>query len=390
MEAIEILQRISLGEDSSTEFKREPIPPAKLAEEMVAFLNAHGGLILFGVADDGAVVGLSEDQIRNLNSSFSSACSDHVRPACYPETQLCRLGEGPEERTVMVVVVPEGISKPYSDKGGRYWIRSGPDKRTIQEREQLQRLMQDSRLIFADELSVERTNHDDLDFDSLNAYLQKDRHVSLADIQNNESLSLDQVLENLNLMNDGELTLAALMMFGENPQKFRPAFCVKAVSFAGNDITGTVYRDSEDMVGNLEQLYQKVMAFLNRNLRHVQGDSGFNSLGALEIPDSVLEELVVNMLLHRNYFISAPWRVFVFDNRVELVSPGALPNHLTIENVRNGISNMRNPVLASFGTKILPYRGLGTGILRALRERPDIELISDKDAEMFTVRIPRR
>lgn len=390
MEAIEILQRISLGEDSSTEFKREPIPPAKLAEEMVAFLNAHGGLILFGVADDGAVVGLSEDQIRNLNSSFSSACSDHVRPACYPETQLCRLGEGPEERTVMVVVVPEGISKPYSDKGGRYWIRSGPDKRTIQEREQLQRLMQDSRLIFADELSVERTNHDDLDFDSLNAYLQKDRHVSLADIQNNESLSLDQVLENLNLMNDGELTLAALMMFGENPQKFRPAFCVKAVSFAGNDITGTVYRDSEDMVGNLEQLYQKVMAFLNRNLRHVQGDSGFNSLGVLEIPDSVLEELVVNMLLHRNYFISAPWRVFVFDNRVELVSPGALPNHLTIENVRNGISNMRNPVLASFGTKILPYRGLGTGILRALRERPDIELISDKDAEMFTVRIPRR
>lgn len=390
MEAIEILQRISLGEDSSTEFKREPIPPAKLAEEMVAFLNAHGGLILFGVADDGAVVGLTGDQIRNLNSSFSSACSDHVRPACYPETQLCRLGEGPEERTVMVVVVPEGISKPYSDKGGRYWIRSGPDKRTIQEREQLQRLMQDSRLIFADELSVERTNHDDLDFDLLNAYLQKDRHVSLADIQDNDSLSLDQVLENLNLMRDGELTLAALMMFGKNPQKFRPAFCVKAVSFVGNDITGSAYRDSEDMVGNLEQLYQKVMSFLTRNLHHVQGDSGFNSLGALEIPDSVLEELVVNMLLHRNYFISAPWRVFVFDDRIELVSPGALPNHLTIENVRNGISNMRNPVLASFGTKILPYRGLGTGILRALRERPDIDFISDKDAELFTVRIPRR
>ena len=191
-------------------------------------------------------------------------------------------------------------------------------------------------------------------------------------------------------MRDGELTLAALMMFGKNPQKFRPAFCVKAVSFVGNDITGSAYRDSEDMVGNLEQLYQKVMSFLTRNLHHVQGDSGFNSLGALEIPDSVLEELVVNMLLHRNYFISASWRVFVFDDRIELVSPGALPNHLTIENVRNGISNMRNPVLASFGTKILPYRGLGTGILRALRERPDIDFISDKDAELFTVRIPRR
>jgi len=390
METIELLQRISLGEDSSTEFKREPIPSAKLAEELVAFLNAHGGVILFGVADNGSVVGLSEDQIRNLNSSFSSACSDHVRPACYPETQLCRLGEGADARTVMVVTVPEGISKPYSDKGGRYWIRSGPDKRTIQEREQLQRLMQESRLIYAEELAVERTNQGDLDLDVLNAYLQKDRQVSLVDIKNNESLSMDQVLENLNLLKDGELTLAALMTFGKNPQRFRPAFCVKAVSFVGNDITGSVYRDSEDMVGNLGQLYRQVMSFLTRNLRHVQGDAGFNSLGELEIPDAVLEEMVVNMLLHRNYFVSAPWRVMIFDDRVELVSPGALPNHLTIENVRNGISNLRNPVLASFGTKILPYRGLGTGILRALRARPDIELVSDRDAELFTVRIPRR
>ena len=70
---------------------------------------------------------------------------------------------------------------------------------------------------------------------------------------------------------------------------------------------------------------------------------GFNTEGDLEVPPAALEELVVNMLLHRDYFISAPWRVMLFDNRIELISPGALPNNLTVENIRNGVSNHPQP-----------------------------------------------
>jgi ATP-dependent DNA helicase RecG len=98
------------------------------------------------------------------------------------------------------------------------------------------------------------------------------------------------------------------------------------------------------------------------------------------------------MLLHRDYFISAPWRIMMFDNRIELISPGALPNDITIENIRNGVSVIRNPLIASFATKgnELPYRGIGTGILRALAAVPDLELRSDDERNLFIARIPRR
>ncbi|MFH1011237.1 MAG: ATP-binding protein [bacterium] len=132
------------------------------------------------------------------------------------------------------------------------------------------------------------------------------------------------------------------------------------------------------------------MSFLSRNLQRLQGEKGFNTEGDLEVPPAALEELVVNMLLHRDYFISAPWRVMLFDNRIELISPGALPNNLTVENIRNGVSNIRNPLIASFATKELPYRGIGTGILRALAAVPDLELESDHERNLFTARIPRK
>ena len=79
----------------------------------------------------------------------------------------------------------------------------------------------------------------------------------------------------------------------------------------------------------------------------------------------------------------------IFDDRIELVSPGALPNNLTVEHIRNGVSNMRNPLIASFATKELPYRGIGTGIRRALAGVPELGLESDHDRNLFTARIPR-
>jgi ATP-dependent DNA helicase RecG len=141
--------------------------------------------------------------------------------------------------------------------------------------------------------------------------------------------------------------------------------------------------------GCLRNLHKGMMSFLTRNLRRVQGNKGINTEGDLEVPASALEELVVNMLLHRDYFISAPWRVFVFDNRIELISPGSLPNNLTIENIRNGVSLIRNPLIASFATKELPYRGIGTGIRRALAAIPALQLESDHERNLFTATIPR-
>jgi ATP-dependent DNA helicase RecG len=103
----------------------------------------------------------------------------------------------------------------------------------------------------------------------------------------------------------------------------------------------------------------------------------------------VFEELVANTLIHRDYFISAPVCIFIFDDRIEIISPGHLPNYLTIENIKAGNSVIRNPILASFATKLLPYRGLGNGVRRALKVYPDIDFIDDKEGNLFKAIIKR-
>lgn len=388
MEAIELIKIISRGEDSRTQFKREPIGTKDLAEEMVAFANTHGGIIVFGVDDDLNIVGLSEDHVRIISNEVKDAANDKVRPAIYPTTEIHRIGE--QGHLVMVVTVPEGVSKPYSDKSGSYWKKTSDSKYRITAREELQRMLQESMLIHADELAVAGTTTDDLDKEHLDEFFVKHHGEKIEAALERDGITIGRLLNNLGLAHEANLNLAGVMVFGRNPQRYRPAFVVKAVSYVGDNPAGDKYRDSEDIGGSLRDMHKKTMSFLTRNLRRLQGEKGFNTEGDLEIPVAALEELVVNMLLHRDYFISAPWRVMIFENRVEFISPGILPNNLTVENIRNGVSVIRNPIIASFATKELPYRGLGTGIRRAVAAVPALDLESNQRDNLFTARIPRK
>ncbi len=251
-------------------------------------------------------------------------------------------------------------------------------------------MLQSADLVHADEVPVEGTTSGDVDLEHFGVFFEKQFGESLDNILEKNGISLGQLLNNLGLAREATLNLAGVMLFGRNPQRHRPAFVIKAVSFVGNDPAGDKYRDSQDIEGCLRDLYKGTISFLTRNLRRLQDEKSFNTEGDLEVPPAALEELVVNMLLHRDYFISAPWRVMLFDNRIELISPGALRNNLTVENIRNGVSNIRNPLIASFATKELPYRGIGTGIRRALAVVPTLELESDHDRNLFTARIPRK
>jgi len=382
MEAIELIELIGRGEDSHVQFKQNVNNAESLAGELTAFANTKGGRIIIGVNDAGVVTGLSGEDIRRINQLLSNTASQNVHPSINPETENVSIGN----RLVMVVTVREGISKPYSDNNGVFWVKSGSDKRRLTSREEIQRMLQSADLVHADEVPVEGTTGADIDLAHFQEFIRKQSGETLAEV----GATLNQVLENLNLAKNGTLNLAALLLFGSNPQRHRPEFVVRAVSFVGTDPAGDHYRDSQDIGGCLRDIHVRTMSFLQRNLRRLQAGQGFNTEGELEIPASALEELVVNMLLHRDYFISAPWRVMLFDDRIELISPGALPNNLSVENIRNGVSNMRNPIIASFGTKELPYRGLGTGIRRALAAVPNLGLVSSHELNLFTAIIPRR
>ena len=163
MEAIELIEPIARGEDSRTQFKlSQDVTNAKsLAGEMVAFANSKGGRILIGVDDTGSVIGLSPDDIRRINQLISNTATDCVRPSINPETENISVSG----LLVMVVTVPEGISKPYADNEGVFWMKSGSDKRRVTAREEIQRMLQSADFVHADEVPVAGTTTGDIDLD---------------------------------------------------------------------------------------------------------------------------------------------------------------------------------------------------------------------------------
>ena len=368
----ELIEIISRNEDGKHQFKADVTNTQSLAEELVAFSNSGGGILLIGVTDDGAFSGLTREDIGRLNQLISNAASQAVRPPINPSTENMSTTDG----LVIVITIPDGISKPYMDTKGTIWVKSGSDKRKVTSREEMQRLFQSSGLIHGDEIPANGLTVADLDLEFGQSIEEHD-------------IPLPTLLENMNLLRDGVLNISGALLFAKEPNFRLPIFIVKAISYPGTEIHKDSYVDSQDITGKMVHVFRESMAFILRNIKHIQKDRGVNTLGEPEIPRVSLEELLVNALIHRDYFISAPIRIFIFQDRVEIISPGHLPNNLTIENIKSGNSNIRNPILASYATKILPYRGLGSGIIRALKAYPDIEFENDYDGNQFKVIIKR-
>jgi len=377
MEGSELRGIIARDEDSKHQLKANVTNELSLAQEMIAFSNTLGGMIIIGASDDGTVSGLTREDMGRLSNLVSNAASQQVRPPVNPITENISLDGG----LVMVVNIPQGISKPYMDKNGVIWVKSGADKRKATAREEIQRMYQSAGLLHGDEILVPTMSVADLDSRVFSEFYEKQYEEPLDE----QELSLNQIMNNLNLSRDGVLNIAGALLFGKNTALKLPAFIVKCVTYPGTDIDVDEYIDSQDMSGALKDVFDDTLAFALRNIKRVQNNQSVNSLGQLAVPKIVFEELIANALIHRDYFISAPVRMFVFSDRIEIISPGHLPNNLTIENIKRGNSNIRNPILASFATKILPYRGLGSGIRRALKAYDKIEFVEDKDGNAFKV-----
>ncbi len=381
MTLAELHQILARGEDSRHQFKRDFNNIDALAAELVAFANTSGGYLLIGVDDSGAVSGLSSADISRLNQLLSNAASQNVRPAINPLSSNFQTEHG----LVMVVTVEQGLNKPYVDNQGRIWVKNGADKRRVTAREELQRLFQQAGLVCADAVPVAGSSVADIDAKALGEYFQRRFRQS----PEQTGLETTRILENLGLASGDTPNLAGLLLFGKAPQRLCPAFDIKAVAFPGTVLHDRHYLDSEDIDGNLQEQYRRSLAFIKRNLHHVQRQQGFNTLGQLEVPEEVFEELLVNALIHRDYFVSASIRIMIFADRIELISPGHLPDVLDTEKIRFGLSNRRNPTLTSHAVHILPYRGLGTGIPRAIDAWPMIRLEDDRQSNQFKVVIQR-
>lgn len=211
MEAIELIELIGRGEDSRTQFKQaQDVTNAQsLAGELVAFSNSKGGKILIGVSDLGTVTGVSSVDLRRLNELLSNTAKNKVRPAINPETENVPVGD----KLVVVVTVRAGISKPYADNTGVFWVKSGADKRRVTSREEIQRMFQSADLVHADEVPVEGATGADVDLDHFRTFFEKHYGEPLKE----GAAPLTRLLANLNLVKTATLNLAGLLLFASTP-----------------------------------------------------------------------------------------------------------------------------------------------------------------------------
>ncbi len=238
----------------------------------------------------------------------------------------------------------------------------------------------------ADEMEVYDTSIDDLDEAAFRNYFKKEFGQSIEEA----GLTYEQALKAKRVLRNKYISLAGLLFFGITPQTFKPAFTIKLVSFYRNEISENEYKSKPtDLKGRIPKIFEDCLNFIKSNLHYLQIDKDFNSKGQLEVSEIALKELLQNALVHRDYFRNSPIRVLVFKNRIEIISPGILPNGLTVEDIKYGNPVIRNNQLVAFSTQLMPFSGLGSGIRRSLKEQPDIEFINDVDGEQFIVKIPR-
>ena len=403
----DILKQIKAGEVSGMQFKERILDKYDIACELVAFSNSHGGKLVVGIKDKtGETNALSYSEVQETTNLLSDIASENVVPSILIKIDTVEVEDG----NLVVATVKEGLNKPYHDNKGIVWVKNGADKRKVFDNAELAEMMTDCGSFAPDEAGVRDATVNDLDATTIKQFLGNrfDRVLEkkglTGDAFNEASLDMicsaiakghdcEKILRNLRFIRpDGTLTVAAMLLFGKYTQRWMPMMTAKCICFAGNSIGSKVFRDKvndADMEGNLLHQYDTIMDFFTRNLHNVQVGDEFNSMGKLEIPYTSLVEFTVNSLVHRSLNMKAPVRIFIFDNRVEIHSPGALPNGLTIEDIKAGTSMPRNMFLFNNAIYLLPYTGVGSGITRALDEDINVTFMNNNKAQEFVITVWR-
>lgn len=404
----DILRLRDHGEVSKVQFKERILDKYDIGCELVAMSNFRGGQLVIGINDKtGEFNPLSYSEVQETSNLLGNIASENVVPSILLDIDTANVEGG----NIVVATIKEGNNKPYHDNKGIVWIKNGADKRKVFDNAELAEMMSECGSFAPDEAVVRDATLDDLDKDTIKKFLQKRfslvlekkgivddvlRETSIDDIADAiaKGHNLNKLMRNLRFIRpDGRLTVAAMLLFGKYPKRWMPVMTAKCISFVGNSVGGKQFRDKvndADMEGNLLHQFETIMSFFTRNLKNVQVEKEFNSMGKLEIPYSSLVEFVVNALVHRSLNWNAPIRIFIFDNRVEIHSPGILPNGLQVEDITNGTSMPRNNFLFSNAIYLLPYTGAGTGIQRALENGLQVEFKNDERTHEFLITIARK
>lgn len=347
----DLLQQIRLGEDSVLEFKRIECSGSKvsaphrhsMADELAAMANTHTGVILLGVDDaTKAIIGIPNDQLDAVENWLRGICNDSVEPPldCIIRKLLVTAEDDGVEQAIIRVDVPRSLFVHQSPGG--YFHRIGSSKRQMKP-DVLARLFQQrsqARLIRFDEQAVPHTTLDDL----APALWQRFR----TPVSPLDDLEFLQKMKLLSADQEGQLraTVSGVLMATTRPEAFISNAFIQAVAYQGTERDAHYQLDAIDITGPLDEQIHDACKFVRRNSR-VYAIKNPNRIETPQFSMNVIFEAVVNAVVHRDYSVyGSKIRLHVFSDRVELYSPGAIPNTMTVDSLSERQS-ARNELLSS-------------------------------------------
>ena len=394
---IELLELINNRENSGVEFKRDVIDNRALAKELVAFSNLSGGAVLLGVEDDGSIFGLSR---QNLEEWVMTACRDKIRPAIIPFFEIIRDVEPGKDVAIVRVTPGFSVHSVWHNSGNTYYIRVGTQSREATP-EELSRLFQQRGAFRAEMRPVSGAQLADLDLRRLRDYFGRVRQQDTPD--EGDEAGWNTLLLNTELMVEEGISVSGLLLFGTSPNRFLPFAGIDAAAFPGAE-KDYAARERTTLRGPMTPLMgegglvenglvEQALDFIRRNVANKTVlEDGARRVDVPVYPSEVLRETVVNALIHRDYLLtSTDIELAIYSDRLEVISPGRLPNGITPARMRTGCRAARNQlikdVMRDYG--YLEHMGMGVPrkIVRGMKAHngTDPELIEGE--ESFTVRL---
>ena len=397
----ELREIIHNGENSGVEFRRDDIQNVDLAKALVAFSNFEGGIFLLGVEDDGTVSGITRDR---LEEWVMTACRDKIRPGLIPFYELVKDVEAGKDVAVVRVSRGLDVHTVWHNNKNAYFIRVGTQSREPTP-EELGRLFQQRGNFRAELRPVSGATIADLDLRRLKNYFLRVREQEVP-VDSDEG-AWKTLLFNTEMMVEDGITVAGILLFGRTPNRFLPQAGIDAAAYPGVDkeyaareripLRGPMTPLLSDGGEIVEAgLVEQALAFVQRNTS-IGGQlepGGARRDDNTAYPREAVREAIVNALVHRDYLLSSTdIEISIYEDRMEIVSPGRLPNGITPARMLTGCRAARNQLIKDVmrDYRYLEHSGMGVPrkIVKCMKEHNGTEPVLIEDGERFTIRLLR-
>ncbi|MDI6812146.1 MAG: putative DNA binding domain-containing protein [Desulfitobacteriaceae bacterium] len=398
----ELLEIIRNGEGSGIEFKRDDVRAESLAKEIVALVNFKGGRIILGVDDDGQIAGITKP---NLEEWVMNICTNYVHPRIIPYYEEIVV----DNHKVAVITIDMGISKPYVVRHNHredIYVRIGSTSR-LASREEQARLFQSGGILHVETLPVPRTSFGSLDQRRLEDYFGRVRGIRELPRWDEEWVEL---LFNMEYMVETEYaeevcTIVGLILFGREPKRHLLQAGLEWVVFPGLDKDYDT-RDRATLDGPLVGLWNKRGELIEGGLldslmskvrqhcsREVLSEDHLTRKLEWDFAPEAVREGVINAFVHRDWTRPTDIEVCLYDDRLEIISAGPLPNNVTVERMKLGLRVPRNPILVQtlrdYGYVEHMGMGVRNKIIKGMIEHNGKEPLFIADEDRLTVKLWR-